>query len=95
MRLDSELCSIGLGSVSTLSEPTENPFSSTAAAAALSVDLLHLAQSGAVGVFGLLDWNVQDGNDGGVELQIANVGDCSAVLFSTVNDSGGLHPHLH
>eukprot|EP00108_Taenia_solium_P012201 TsM_000064600 transcript=TsM_000064600 gene=TsM_000064600 len=92
MRLDSELCSLGLSSVSALSEATENPFSSTAAAAALSVDLLHVAQSGAVGVFGLLDWSTKDGNNGGVELQIANVGDCSAVLFSAVDDSGELKP---
>ncbi|KAL5103275.1 Pyruvate dehydrogenase acetyl-transferring-phosphatase 2 mitochondrial [Taenia crassiceps] len=94
MRLDSELCSLGLCSVSTLSETTENPFSSTVAAAALSVDLLRVAQSGAVGVFGLLDWSTKGSNDGGVELQIANVGDCSAVLFSTVDDSGELKPRL-
>ncbi|KAH9278209.1 [Pyruvate dehydrogenase [acetyl-transferring]]-phosphatase 2, mitochondrial [Echinococcus granulosus] len=92
MRLDSELCSLGLGSVSALSEATENPFTSTTTTAALSADMLRVAQSGAVGVFGLLDWNAKGSDGGGVELQIANVGDCSAVLFSTFDDSGELKP---
>ncbi|VDM32811.1 unnamed protein product [Hydatigera taeniaeformis] len=92
MRLDSELCSLGLGSISSLSEATENPFASTTTPATLSMDLLRVAQSGAVGVFGLLDWTTKGDKDGCVELQIANVGDCSAVLFSTVDDSGELKP---
>ncbi|VDO10248.1 unnamed protein product [Rodentolepis nana] len=80
-RLDNDLCSIGLEDVSILTKITDEPIT-------INPDLLRIAQSGAVAVFGLLDWTVNN-VDGSVELQIANVGDCSAVLFSVSDASMG------
>lgn len=34
-----------------------------------------------MGIFGVLDWSANK-DDGSMEISIANVGDCSAVLFS-------------
>ncbi len=93
-RLDSELCSLGLGDLATLVNSPTNPFDSPD----LSRDLRHVAQSGAVGLFGHLYWDNKpqkaEGDDNEqeavkkAELQIANVGDCSAVLLSAVDESG-------
>ncbi len=93
-RLDSELCSLGLGDLATLVNSPTNPFDSPD----LSRDLRHVAQSGAVGLFGHLYWDNKpqkaEGDDDSqettkkAELQIANVGDCSAVLLSAVDESG-------
>ena len=89
MRLDSELCSLGLGDMVT-SKAKENPFIPASKPAFLP-DLLRVAQSGAVGVFGLLDWSSATNTDGEtcIKLQIANVGDCSAVLFSASSRNSG------
>ena len=87
MRLDGELCSLGLGDMVTSTEAA-NPFATTSEPTFLP-DLLRVAQSGAVGVFCLLDWSTNTNADGEecIELQIANVGDCSAVLFSASSEN--------
>ncbi|KAM3188444.1 hypothetical protein ACTXT7_000270 [Hymenolepis weldensis] len=77
-RLDNDLCSMGLNDVSILTKTTDEPIT-------INLDHIRIAQSGAVAVFGLLDWTVNNA-DGSVELQIANVGDCSAVLFSVTDE---------
>ncbi|KAM7534369.1 hypothetical protein Aperf_G00000112712 [Anoplocephala perfoliata] len=76
LRLDGELCSLGLKDISSLNKNNPDcPITITS-------EFCRIGQSGAVGVFGLLDWTSSINADGSVELQIANVGDCSAVLFS-------------
>lgn len=77
-RLDSELCSLGLGNMESLIHAPANPFVGNA----VSHDILRLAQSGAVGVFGQISWDKQHGEGSKRELHIANVGDCAAVLVS-------------
>lgn len=79
MRLDRELCSLGLDDVANLSKNQDYPIT-------IISDLFRIGQSGAVGVFGLLDWTSSGDS---VELQIANVGDCSAVLFSISDEPNG------
>lgn len=72
---------MGLNDVSILTRTTDEPIT-------INLDHIRIAQSGAVAVFGLLDWTVNNA-DGSVELQIANVGDCSAVLFSVTDEPIG------
>nr|VZI41513.1 unnamed protein product [Spirometra erinaceieuropaei] len=97
-RIDNDICCLGMEDLEAfISQPT-NPFSSK-----VSQDLLQLAMSGSVGLFGHLCWSDSKGgckgelhstsaSPGGKpqpELQIANVGDCAALLVSE-DESAGL-----
>ncbi|KAL7056498.1 hypothetical protein AAHC03_020721 [Spirometra sp. Aus1] len=100
-RIDNDICCLGMEDLDAfISQPT-NPFSSK-----VSQDLLQLAMSGSVGLFGHLCWSDSKGgckgelhstsasqlSPGGKpqpELQIANVGDCAALLVSE-DESAGL-----
>lgn len=87
-RLDNDICCLGMEDLEDFISQPSNPFDSQ-----VSQDLLQLAMSGSVGLFGHLCWS--DSKAGGKgelhsadgvrpqpELQIANVGDCAALLVS-------------